>query len=186
MRLASLHLQLKRVAHEQNIRLAVSSQPQRGNIADKWVFCKGVCPLRLQQADNWVFNKLWQSQLGKLPWENLPLSVVWDLSALVFCNMYNECKVIERDDGITAFKSLQIWLRTFLVASLDLDATFFNLDSRFVLKSDRQVSKLKEITGRCFVFFIYLSSTQKDFKWFLIQLYRVCHKFFSNIATAGY
>ncbi len=35
MRLASLHLQLKRVAHEQNTRLAVSSRVQRGSVADK-------------------------------------------------------------------------------------------------------------------------------------------------------
>jgi hypothetical protein len=31
MRLAGLHLQLKRVAHEQNTRLAVSSRAQRSN-----------------------------------------------------------------------------------------------------------------------------------------------------------
>ncbi len=35
MRLAALHLQLKRVAHEQNTRLAVSSRAQRGSVADK-------------------------------------------------------------------------------------------------------------------------------------------------------
>ncbi len=35
MRLASRHLQLKRVAHEQNTRLAVSSRAQRGSVADK-------------------------------------------------------------------------------------------------------------------------------------------------------
>ncbi len=35
MRLASLDLQLKRVAHEQNTRLAVSSRAQRGSVADK-------------------------------------------------------------------------------------------------------------------------------------------------------
>ncbi len=35
MRLAGLHLQLKRVSHEQNTRLAVSSQVQRGSVADK-------------------------------------------------------------------------------------------------------------------------------------------------------
>ncbi len=37
MRLAGLHLQLKRVAHEHNTRLAVSSPAQRGSVADKWV-----------------------------------------------------------------------------------------------------------------------------------------------------
>jgi hypothetical protein len=46
--LAGLHLQLKRVAHEQNERLAVSSRAQQGSVADKRVFCKEV--LRLQQA----------------------------------------------------------------------------------------------------------------------------------------
>jgi hypothetical protein len=35
MRFAGLHLQLKRVAHEQNTRLAVSSRAQRGSVADK-------------------------------------------------------------------------------------------------------------------------------------------------------
>ena len=34
---------------------------------------------------NWVFNKLWQPQLGELPWENLPLSVVWDFT-VDYCN----------------------------------------------------------------------------------------------------
>ncbi len=29
---------------------------------------------------NFVFNKLWQPRLGELPWENLPLSVVWDFT----------------------------------------------------------------------------------------------------------
>ena len=42
MRLAGLHLHLKRVAHEQNTRLAVSSRVQRGSVADKRVFCEGV------------------------------------------------------------------------------------------------------------------------------------------------
>ncbi len=36
MRLAGLHLQLKRVAHEQNTRLAVSSRLQQGSVAHKW------------------------------------------------------------------------------------------------------------------------------------------------------
>jgi hypothetical protein len=35
MRLAGLHLQQKRVTHEQNTRLAVSSRAQRGSVADK-------------------------------------------------------------------------------------------------------------------------------------------------------
>ena len=35
---------------------------------------------------NWVFNKLWQPQLGELPWENLPLSVVWDFT-VDYCNL---------------------------------------------------------------------------------------------------
>ncbi len=35
MRLAGLHLQLKRVAHEQNTRLSVSSRAQRESVADK-------------------------------------------------------------------------------------------------------------------------------------------------------
>ncbi len=35
MRLAGLHLQMKRVAHEQNTRLAVSSRAKRGSVADK-------------------------------------------------------------------------------------------------------------------------------------------------------
>ncbi len=41
MRLAGLHLQLKRVAHEQKTRLAVSSRAQQGSVADKWVFKLG-------------------------------------------------------------------------------------------------------------------------------------------------
>ncbi len=40
MRLAGLDLQLKRVAHEQNTRLAVTSRAQIGSVADKWVFCE--------------------------------------------------------------------------------------------------------------------------------------------------
>ena len=47
MRFASLHLQLKRVAHEQNTRLAVSSRAQRGSVADKQVFCEGVLPFEV-------------------------------------------------------------------------------------------------------------------------------------------
>jgi hypothetical protein len=47
MRLAGLHLQLKRVVHEQNTRLAVSSQVQRGSVTDKWVFCEGVLPFEV-------------------------------------------------------------------------------------------------------------------------------------------
>ncbi len=47
MRLAGLDLQLKRVAHEQNTRLAVSSRPQRGSVAGKWVFCEGVSPFEV-------------------------------------------------------------------------------------------------------------------------------------------
>ncbi len=49
MRLASLHLQLKRVAHEQNTRLAVhlSSRAQQGNVADKQVFCEWVLPFEV-------------------------------------------------------------------------------------------------------------------------------------------
>ena len=87
MRLAGLHLQLKRVAHEQNTRLAVSSQAQRGSVADKWVFWEGVALWGCSRQANWVFNKLWQPQLGELPWENLPLSVVW------YFTVYN-CKFL--------------------------------------------------------------------------------------------
>ncbi len=47
MRWAGLHLQLKRVAHEQNTMLAVSSQAQQGSVADKQVFCKGVLPFEV-------------------------------------------------------------------------------------------------------------------------------------------
>ncbi len=70
MRLASLHLQQKRVAHEQNTRLAVSSQAQWGSVA-LW---------GCSRQANWVYNKLWQPQLGELPWEILQLSVVWDFT----------------------------------------------------------------------------------------------------------
>ena len=87
MRLAGLHLQLKRVAHEQNTRLAVSSRAQRGSVADKWVFWEGVALWGCSRQANWVFNKLWQPQLGELPWENLPLSVVW------YFTVYN-CKFL--------------------------------------------------------------------------------------------
>jgi hypothetical protein len=87
MRLAGLHLLLKRVAHEQNTRLAVSSRAQRGSVADKWVFWEGAALWGCRRQANWVFNKLWQPQLGELPWENLPLSVVW------YFTVYN-CKFL--------------------------------------------------------------------------------------------
>ncbi len=47
MRLANLNLQLKRVAHEQNTRLAVSSRAQQGSVAYKQVFCEGVLPFEV-------------------------------------------------------------------------------------------------------------------------------------------
>ncbi len=47
MRLAGLHLQLKRVADEQNTRLTVSSRAQQGSVADKRVFCEGVLPFQV-------------------------------------------------------------------------------------------------------------------------------------------
>ncbi len=47
MRLSGLHLQLERVAQEQNTRLAVSSRVQRGSVADKWVFWEGLLPFEV-------------------------------------------------------------------------------------------------------------------------------------------
>ncbi len=43
-----MHLQLKSLAHEQNTRLAVSSQVQQGSVADKGVFCKEELPFEAQ------------------------------------------------------------------------------------------------------------------------------------------
>ncbi len=37
----------KRVAHEQNTRLTVSSRVQQGSVADKQVFCEGVFPFEV-------------------------------------------------------------------------------------------------------------------------------------------
>ena len=51
---------------------------------------------------NWVLNKLVQPQLGELPWENLPLSVVWDFT-VDYCN--------------NAPKSLRFWLPLILLQS---------------------------------------------------------------------
>ena len=71
MRLAGLHLQLKRVAHEQNMRLAVSSQVQRGSVADKRVFCEGVLPFKVAAGRPTEYsissdNLNWGNSSGKI------------------------------------------------------------------------------------------------------------------------
>ena len=71
MRFAGLHLQLKRVAHEQNTRLAVSSRAQRGSVADKWVFCEGVWPFEVAAGRPTEFsissdNLNWGNSRGKI------------------------------------------------------------------------------------------------------------------------
>ena len=71
MRLAGLHLQLKRVAHEQNTRLAVSSRAQRGSVADKRVFCEGVLPFEVAAGRATEYsissdNLNWGNSRGKI------------------------------------------------------------------------------------------------------------------------
>ncbi len=71
MRLAGLHLQLKRVAHEQNTRLAVSSRAQQGSVADKQVFCEGVLSFEVVSGRPTEFsissdNLNWGISCGKI------------------------------------------------------------------------------------------------------------------------
>jgi len=70
MRLAGLHLQLKRVVHEQNTRLAVSSRAKRGSVADKRVFCEGALPFEVVAGRPTEFsissdNLNWGTPVGK-------------------------------------------------------------------------------------------------------------------------
>ncbi len=58
MRLAGLHLHLKRVAHEQNTRLAVSAARECSRQIS--VLGGGVALWGCSRQANWVFNKLWQ------------------------------------------------------------------------------------------------------------------------------
>ena len=71
MRFAGLHLQLKRVAHEQNMRLAVSSRAQRGSVADKRVFCEGALLFEVAAGQPTEFsissdNLNWGNSRGKI------------------------------------------------------------------------------------------------------------------------
>ncbi len=42
---------------------------------------------------NWVFDKLWQPQLGELLFENFPLSVLWDFM-VDYCNCHSMMNLI--------------------------------------------------------------------------------------------
>ncbi len=67
------------------MRLAVSSWAQQGSVLDKWVFCKGVCPLRLQQA--------FQRFGGKFTTANrFPLFLQWERHRLWHSWKYHQLR----------------------------------------------------------------------------------------------